>query len=351
MYTIAPELQTGTGYNFRTFQTTLWPNGEIVISKVRQSSRRPTRDKDFSSLQIHTAARAAALWPILGSCLLRVPVRAHIPLGLFPLPNSDKLKKRPGRYGLKGITTKGRRTVRNACFLLLRDYGEKHLTFSTVTLPDLSGPDMEVLHENWHHLVELYRLKMGRALREVGLPGEIVGVTEIQEKRWKRSGAPVLHCHFVFVGRKRGQGWAIATEKHDLLWSQAIETVLGKPINNVHAACQLKRVDGNPETYLGKYVSKGASVIEPILEGGLSQWLHRQWWNCSRELTRRIEKEKKKFREGSETILLLAEESGTQIWQWYRDFAVDFEDGESVFMARYGTLSELGRRLVNNTYG
>ncbi len=336
--------------SFRGLCTTLWPNGEIVISKPRKSGSGDKVKSEMSPLHIHVAAQITAVWPVLGPCLLRMPVRGHVALGLFPLDNSDKISKMPKRYGLKGITTKGRRTVRNACYVLQRDFGEKFLTFSTVTLPDLSAEDMEVLHEGWHHIVELYRLKMGRALRDKGLPGQICGVTEIQEKRWKRSGAPVLHCHFVFVGRKRGQGWAISTAEHDLLWSQAISTVLGREITNVHAAAQLKRVDGCPDTYLGKYVSKGAASVEIVKQAGLAHWLPRQWWNCSRKLAKQIEKEVQKFRNGSETIMGLAEDAGTQIWAWYRDYHIDFEDGESVFMARYGCLTPLGRSLVKSTY-
>ena len=271
-------------------------------------------------------------------------------MGLFPVPNSDRNAGGRSRYGLKGITTKGRRTVRNACYLLQRDYGDQHLTFSTITLPDLPEADMRTLHEEWHHLVELYRLKMGRALRAKGLPGHLVGVTEIQEERWAKSGAPVLHCHFVFVGRARRKGWAISTTQHDLLWAQAIETVLGKPIGNIHAACQLKRVDGKPDTYLGKYVSKGAQVVEKVKEAGLSEWLPKQWWNCSRRLNKQIEKEKKQFERGSQQLLVMGEEVSGLVWTWYRDFAIDFEDGETVWMARYGLLSAVGKQMILNAY-
>lgn len=336
--------------SFRRLHTTLWPNGEIVISKPRKKQERRYTDDDLTSLHIHTAAQAAAVWPILGACLLRMPVRGHVSLGLFPLTNSDRITKAPTRYGLRGITTKGRRTVRNACYLLQRDYGDRHLTFSTVTLPDLSVEDMEVLHEGWHHIVELYRLKMRRKLQDAGLPGLICGVTEIQEKRWKNSGAPVLHCHFVFVGRKRGSGWAVSTQEHDVLWSEAISTVLGRPIGNVHAAAQLKRVDGLPDTYLGKYVSKGAASVERVKQSGLTNWLPRQWWNCSLRLVRKIAAETKKFTKGSELLMDMVDDSGAQIWAWYRDFNVDFEDGETVFMARYGCLTPLGRALAKNTF-
>lgn len=234
--------------------------------------------------------------------------------------------------------------------MLQRDYGNKFLTFSTVTLPNLAEDDMKALHESWHQLVELYRLKMGRALRSKGLPGQMVGVTEIQEKRWERSQAPILHCHFVFVGRQRGHGWAVSTEAHDLLWSQAIETVLGKSIGLAHASCQLKRVDGKPGTYLGKYVSKGAQTVEKVKGKGLEHWLPKQWWNCSRRMTRQIEKEKKTFERGSQQLLVLDKEASGLVWSWYRDFSVDFEDGASVFMARYGCLSKVGKEMILNTY-
>ena len=336
--------------DFKQFHSTLWPNGEIVISRPRKAKNSKFSNDDLTPLHIHTAAQVAAVWPILGPCLLRVPVRGHVPLGLFPLPNSDKKLRRPARYGLKGITTKGRRTVRNACYLLQRDYGDRHLTFSTVTLPDLSEEDMKVLHEGWHHIVELYRLKMRRKLKAAGLPGLLCGVTEIQEKRWQRSGAPVLHCHFVFVGRRRGAGWAVSTQEHDVLWSEAISAVLGRPVGNVHAAAQLKRVDGSPDTYLGKYVSKGAASVAKVTESGLTSWLPRQWWNCSLRIVRQIAAETKKFKDGSEILMDLADDTGAQIWSWYRDFTLDFEDSPPVFMARYGCLTPLGRSLARNTF-
>lgn len=346
MYRIAPESETSRRKQPARFQTTVWPNGEAVISRKRQARAIAPSQSTVTKTHIAEAAMITAVWPVLGTAILRLPAAGGSYLGLFHLRNSDSASEGRARYGLKGITTKGRRTVRNACYLLQRDYNDKHLTFSTVTLPSLSEDDMSVLHQKWHHLVELYRLKMGRKLRAKGLPGQLVGVTEIQEKRWARSGAPVLHCHFVFVGRARRKGWAISTTEHDLLWSQAIETVLGKPIGNAHAACQLKRVDGRPDTYLGKYVSKGASVVEKVKEAGLEAWLPRQWWNCSRRLTRKIEKEKACFEDGSKQVLALGEEGNAVVWQWYRDFVVDFDDSESMFMARYGTLTQAGKRWV-----
>lgn len=328
----------------------MWPNGEAVIAKLKRPPRSHLAHSTVTSTHIADTVMVAGLMEHLGGAVLRMRGSAASYLGLFPLDNSDRQSKTRARYGLKGITTKGRRTIRNACYLLQRDYGNKFLTFSTVTLPNLSEDDMKVLHENWHQLVELYRLKMGRALRSEGLPGQMAGVTEIQEERWERSKAPILHGHFVFVGRRRGHGWAVSTETHDLLWSQAIETVLGKPIGLAHAACQLKRVDGNPETYLGKYASKGVKVVEEVKEKGLEQWLPKQWWNCSRRMTRQIEKEKKTFERGSQQLLVLDKEASGLVWSWYRDFSIDFEDGTSVFMARYGCLSKVGKEMILNTY-
>ena len=317
----------------------LWPNGEATFhypKKLKESSVSGYKPIDSDSIQ---------------ACFIRAygvsgALAALSSMGLLNVSNSDKPKKLITRKGLKGITSKGKRTVRNACYLLESESEKRLLTFATVTCPSLSDDDMGILHENWHRIVEAYRREISRELKRHGLPGEIVGVTEIQPKRFKDSGKPVLHCHFVFKGRRRGSDWAIKPAKHDEIWLRCLSLVIPGRVDHVISAAQLKRVDCSAEGYLSKYLSKGKDDIAAVVAAGYQHWIPAQWWNCSRSLASRVKRALRIFQAGTGWLVDMGESRCPSTWLYFHPIERIGKYGDKICVGYCGKLSNTVNMLI-----
>lgn len=322
----------------------LWPNGEIAFHL-------PKKHK-MAALVKGNGIDTNNIWRWWVTVYGIAPAisRAFL-LGLSSVTNFDRVEKRPPRYGLKGISSLGRRRVRNAAYMLTRSVGKRRLTFSTVTLPALHCEDLAVIHERWHKVIDRYRLLMSRQLRASGLTGELVGVTEIQEKRYETNGFPVLHAHFVFVGRSRSDFWAITTRRHDYLWRKAVNSVLCGPLPKFDSACQLKSVKKDAAGYLGKYMSKGAASIKAVVDEGFEWALPKQWWSCSRSLVQRMEKNMRHFSEGVPWLIARASDPSDCLFDYYSIVKITMPDGVEVDVGSYGRLNKEANGKVRQFLG
>lgn len=318
----------------------LWPDGQIVFyhrQRERQQAEREESDNHTDSL-LDCVNRAYS-----GDERLE----ALRSVGLSNVAISDK-KTKAKRSGLSGMSSLGKTRIRNAAYMLKRDSGKERLTFATVTLPPMSTEDMATVHVHWGKVIERYRLEVKRALRLHGLPGEIIGVTEVQEKRYEKTGYPVLHAHFLFVGFSISGGWAITPAQHDTIWRKCIYSILPRqygPELNFRAACNLQPVRKDPGAYLAKYMSKGIGVINRVIEDGLEWWLPRQWWNCSRSLIRRMNAEIRIFSEGAYWLMDRAAEK-SDMFIYYREIMVELKNGDVVMMAAIASLSPWANKKV-----
>lgn len=270
----------------------IYPNGEFSVYrpkrftpegvKVRHISKKEQALKDF--VELNKALGGRGLIDVYeGAEKLGWPSD----LGLSLHRNFDR-EPEPIRYGLKGIPSKAARKVRNGAYLLQKEYEKKHLSFLTVTMPDLDRVTMKKVHSKWATLVDGFKRRLTRLLKSRGLDGEVVMVVEVQEERYERTGIPVLHIHAVFQGRKRFSSWAIKTTEFDAIWKTSLEDVSETKVD-VKAACNVQRVKASAEGYMGKYMTKGCKTVKAIVEAGLEEWLPRQWWSMSRSLSQRIE--------------------------------------------------------------
>ena len=278
-------------------------------------------------------------------------VQQALLMGLSNVSNFDSSVKRPPRSGLKGITSLGQRRVRNACYVLSKEAGQHRLTFSTVTIPALDDEDMIKIHMEWHKVIDRYRLLLSRHLKRCGLNGEVVGVSEVQEKRYAKSGFPTLHAHFVFVGALPGGGWCLSPGRHDDIWRKALQSVLCGPVQPISAACQLARVEKSAEGYLGKYLSKGGAAISAIVEDGFEWALPKQWWSCSRSLVRRICSQMRYFNEGVPWLIAQAVDKNKDIWIFYKVVSIEMPSGEIVDVGSYGRLTSFANDKVRMFLG
>lgn len=322
----------------------LYPNGETVVYRPREATMKPVlsgqvnRCEPWPVAVLRLAISCRKAWEVMGS-----------PLGLSILPIFDRLEKpvrardtelskTRGTKGLGGITAYGRRTVRNACYLIEQNAGRARCIFATVTLPSLPIEEMSTLHESWGKVVELYRLNMKRMLQDKGLSGEMVSVTEVQEKRYENTGLPVLHLHSVFVGVDRVGKYAISIEQHDAAWVQAVGAVVRVNADDFTTACNLQRVRKSAAAYLGKYMSKGAKVVAKIANTKFARWLPRHWWNCSRSLSRAIKQQTRRIDDMAEFLADCINTIGCEIWEWHRTVTIQTELGYEYPIATYGKL-------------
>lgn len=334
----------------------LYPNGEVAIwkEKTYKPSSIKALDKDADAPAI------LALWRLCGNPMSWIDDKSAA-LGSSPLPNSDSPpaeglgshEAEPGvvaRYGANGITSYGARRVRNGCYVLEKNAPKFSTVFSTCTVPALPVEDMRLLHERWYKVVETFRRKLTRHLRHQGLSGESVSVSEIQSKRYERTGIPVLHLHTVFAGRTKSGKVAVSKEAHDNMWRDALMVGVCGPVVQLRSACNLQWVKKSAESYLGKYMSKGTQIVRELCEGGFEGWLPKQWWSMTRSLGKRIDDQTRRIDGFAEWLSEMADIEGGDIWQWHRDVRLKMASGDEIVIARYGKLSAAMRNRIQQYY-
>lgn len=331
----------------------MYPNGECVIYRPRSFKMEPlVREPDRAYIE----HRMARLHLSIADSSLEGAIASI--MGLSHLTNFDKVETgvaespagsepEPKKYGSRGITSYGARSVRNAAHCLEQKHGKARCIFATVTVPDLAIAPLEKLHDNWHKAVELYRLNVQRVLEADGLPGEMVSVSEIQELRHERTGLPVLHIHSVFCGVNRVGKYSLSTEKHDDCWIRAMNAAAGLKLVEAPSACNLQRVKKSASAYLAKYLSKGAKSVRSIIGTEYEKWLPKQWWNCTRSLLRDIQAATRSIDDMAEFLIEGASPHCQDVWQWHKDFRLEISEGHYVSMATFGLLKKEVREKIH----
>jgi hypothetical protein len=192
------------------------------------------------------------------------------------------------RRGLKGITSRQRRQVKSAGVLLEKKYGRENLSFLTLTLPADSEGNLVSWNSNFGEITRQTVQELRRELIRQGLPGEIIGVVEIQEGRLERLGELALHLHLIFAGRKNAWSpWAIDKVWIRDLWNRQLEMVVGMPFFG-DATTRIEKPRKSLQKELGKYLSKGARVIARVVDLGLQDQLPHFWVTVSLTLRRLV---------------------------------------------------------------
>lgn len=211
---------------------------------------------------------------------------APSPLESTPVPKSHSEAKR----GQKGISGHGKKLVRNAALRLERECGIKHLSFLTLTVPGVTPEGALVLVENWAEIVRIFQQRLKRRLIAKGLSGEMVGVTEVQEKRMASSGVVALHLHIVFQGRRRYQSWALRPGDVRSMWRDTLSPYLTPVEGGFYwdAVENLVHIHSSAVGYLGKYMSKGSKVCDEIIKNHPGIVLPTCWYLCTNTLRKRV---------------------------------------------------------------
>ena len=205
-------------------------------------------------------------------------------LGLSLARNS----KRPSRYGLKGLTSAGRKQVWRALALLEED--RRLLSFWTVSLPTAALIALG-REDRWPEFQERVRTELGRLLQKAGLPVRLVGVVELQPRRSRATGIPCPHLHVVFQGRRSPTAhWALSPADLDGVIRAALATAGALALEGIDegtflaSAGNVQQVKKSVRAYLSKYMTKGGNDTAPHVGGPWETLLPRQWWFWSRPL-------------------------------------------------------------------
>lgn len=268
----------------------IYPNGEFTIGAdsvkrmdaehIRSAPQR-VENMFWGALddRVKSECKAIASDRVMGSAI-----------GSSLVANSPKKRR-----GLKGISRRASRDVRNMAFLLQRENHKKRLGFITLTLPELEAADMVSVTENWHQVVKEFFKTLGRQYEATaGKKFEHVCVTELQEKRYERSGFVGLHLHFIYVGRFSNKAeWILSKYQIRDAWKTSVEKHCTKTYDfNSSENCQSVRKSA--ENYLGKYLTKGVKAVAKVVAKGFTECLPRTWYSRSLSLLRRVKSKVKR---------------------------------------------------------
>lgn len=235
--------------------------------------------------------------------------------------------------GTGGLTSYGKRMVRNAAELMEKKYGAERLSFLTLTLPDMEAGLREKANIEWAEMMRQFLQWLSRRLCSSGLPSLIVGVSEIQPKRAESSGHRWLHYHAVFLGRKIKSSWAIKPQEIRKAWTNIVR----KRVVGFEGECpgeNIKRVQGGAGQYLSKYMTKGSEI-----EG--TGVLPSAWWNASKPLREEVKRQIRTGDSTAEWLQMLVDEhldEPGQAFYWLRPVTLMGEDGTGFLIGWTGKI-------------
>lgn len=291
----------------------LWPNGEFSQGYKRTQGDEPL---DMRSL--------ADSWGDELGGGGETP-----PIDLVNVTNSHKTTRQRGELG---ITTYGRRMLRNGVHILKETLRGHPLTFCTLTVPELPGDGRRELAGQWAEVTRQTLQWLTRSLIRQGVKPLILSCSEIQPGRLGNGGGAYLHLHLIWPNPSRKRGaWGVDADDLRSWWAKLLRRITDNP-SLPTPNIDLVVAKGNIAKELSKYLSKGSSVLSKASEDLGTENLPRTWWNMSKPLRDAI---KGAILQGQEVGALLLDwieydrglaESG--IFQWIREIYAEIEDRE-----------------------
>lgn len=204
------------------------------------------------------------------------------------LSNASNSHSKPQR-GMKGVTSLGRRMIRNGAFVLERAVGRRRVAMLTTTLPSLPEEVYKQVTCEWSEIVRIFTQWIVRQLRKVHGYSWLVGCVEIQEKRLASEGGLPLHLHLCFQSKTRRE-FTIDKDEISRVWQRAVCSRVPDAANvNWSSATRIETVKKSVENYISKYISKGVNqnVLVSIQQGFK---MPSAWWICAGGLKQEIKR-------------------------------------------------------------
>ena len=196
---------------------------------------------------------------------------------LVPSPKSAQA---PTTYGWKGLTSAGRRSIRDAGAVMDEHYGS--LGFFTATLTQFTAEraTRAQIAEFQTRLMYLIRRKLER----LGLVPLVLLVAEMHPHRKTLDGAPIPHWHGVVkVSPAPYRTWVFRKEDFNRCVLQAYRIAFGHRRGHTERLNLLPQLTGCAR-YLSKYMAKGGSDVEALRWTERGRMIPRQWWAWTGEL-------------------------------------------------------------------
>lgn len=308
----------------KSFALKTWPNGEFGIGYYRRfnpppAPKTPDREpvyrtswtiSELKNLQMAieaygctTAAlerMAPGFWPAVLQEILHPEVYAQDsgvrgeseamggspPLGSSNVPNSLSRASR----GTHGLTSYGRRMIRNACWLMEGERRQKRVGMVTCTIPTCSTETAKKIVASWSQILKVFLNWLTRRVQAVRpRKAWVVGVTEIQTERQLSEGGLPLHLHALFVC-KRGNRYIVSPSDIQAAWKRAVVSSVDSAYNLYWgASTRVETVRKNLTAYISKYFSKGnPEQFQSAIEQGYQP--PSSWWFAVGRLKRQVAK-------------------------------------------------------------
>lgn len=206
-------------------------------------------------------------------------------------PTNSHKSKTIALRGTKGISSYARRMIKSGAQLLQQKYTVRRLALLTLTLPSLPPLATELILSEmggWSEIVRKSVQELRRELIRKGGKGEIIGCIEIQEKRYKKYKEVAPHLHLIFEAHKGDYKYYLSKEKVNQIWTRIINVQLSKigfdEGYEFPYSSRIEAIKKGAKEYIGKYMSKGGSIIKEIKEDGKETLLPSSWWVCTKKL-------------------------------------------------------------------
>jgi hypothetical protein len=183
-------------------------------------------------------------------------------------------------HGWKGLTTNGKRCIRDAGAVLDEEYGT--LGFFTVTLTDETAMVANRAQVADFQSRLLYTIR--RELERLGLPPMVLIVAEMHPNRWIPDNSPIPHWHgIVKLSHRPYDDWIFRKENFNHAVLQAYEMAFGHKRGHTQRLQLLPQKTGCAK-YLSPYMSKGGSDVEALRGTWQGRMVPSQWWTWTGEL-------------------------------------------------------------------
>lgn len=200
-------------------------------------------------------------------------------LGLSEVSNSSN---RSLRYGMQGLTRKGRIEIYETIISMEKTYGAENLAMITATFPRKIGL---VTGRQLSSIVEEFNREIQRTLSRLNAETETVYCIEIHEKAIWNLEEIWAHIHLVLVGRaNRFARWYLTPAMVTTLWQNACMRVLKQRCDGVsfNSSTQIKGIYKSAASYMAKYMSKGGETLQKFKGSRMADCIPHSWWGRSR---------------------------------------------------------------------